>query len=111
MKVLKLTHEERQILQKLTSNEIGFLKRIYKDSEFVTFKKIVNTLIDVEKNIFFGEDGSKLTPEGLYSKHAYARGGIARLTTFLRLMAGAEEESARRENERKKQKEESGSSQ
>jgi len=105
-KQIKLTHEENLILRKLTHTQLGFLKRIREDKDFDTLKGIVNTLIDVEKNIFFGEDGSKLTPDGLYAKHAYARGGIARLTTFLRLMAGSELESMRREDERQKKKEE-----
>lgn len=104
-KVLKLTNEERQILEKLNNTQISFLKKIYRDKDFVTLKDIVNILIDIEKNVFFGTDGSKLTRSGLFAKHAYARGGIARLATLLRIMAGSELESERRENERKKKNE------
>ena len=107
MKQVKLTNEERLILQKLTNEQINFLKSI-DEKGLTTLKQIVNTLIDIEKNIFFGTEGSKLTPDGLYAKHAYARGGIARLTTLLRIIAGSEHESSLREEERKKRKEEDG---
>lgn len=105
MKQVKLTHEERLILQKLSNQQLAFLKEI-EDRGLSTLKDIVNILIDIEKNIFFSVDESKFSQDALYAQHAYARGGIARLTTLLRIIAGSEQEALIRENERKKRQEE-----
>lgn len=101
-KEIKLSQEERIILRKLSNPQLYFLKRIVLDKDFQTLVDIVNVLIDNEKNIFFKEDETQDEPVVLYAKHAYARGGIARLTTFLRLIVGSEKEIMEREIERKK---------
>ena len=101
-KQVKLSNEERQILSKLSNPQLLFLKRVAEDKEFQTLRDIVNVLIDVEKNIFFGENEASLTSEVLYAKHAYARGGIAKLVTLIRLLVGSSDELSVREEERKK---------
>ena len=105
-KEVKLTNEERMILRKLSNPQLFFLKGIAEHKDFLTLPGIVNVLIDTEKNIFFADDETQNTPEVLYAKHAYARGGIAKLTIFMRLIVGAQQEISYREAERiKRQKE------
>lgn len=102
---IRLSNEERGILERLSSEQIQFLNKIVSDNEFRTLKEIVNLLIDVEKNLFFKIDEAKFEPMTLYADHAYVRGGIAKLTTLLHIIAGSEHEALRREEERKKRKE------
>jgi hypothetical protein len=101
---LRLSSEEQHILRKLTTEQIAFLKTIKNDKNFATLKTIVDILIDTEKNLFFGENEGKYTPDTLYAKHAYARGGIGKITSFLRIIIASEQESLHREEERKKKK-------
>lgn len=104
MKKQVLTIEEQRMLQKLNLTQLYFLKRIKNDKDAETFKQIVNMLIDIEKNIFFGEN--EISRDDLFAKHAYARGGIGKLTTLFRIIQGSEAELDRREAERKKKKDE-----
>lgn len=102
MKQVKLNNEERLILQKLSIEQLQFFKKLASDKNFSSLKEVVNILIDVEKNIFFATNESKLTPDTLFAQHAYARGGIGKLTTLLRIIVSAEYELEVRENERLK---------
>lgn len=92
------------ILEKLENTQLSFLTKIKHDKEFATFKEIINILIDVEKNSFFGDDESKYDNHVWQARHAYARGGIAKLILFMNIMVGSEMEFNRRESERKKKK-------
>lgn len=99
---MRLNNEERIILQKLSIEQLQFFKKLASDKDFSTLKDVVNVLIDVEKNIFFATNEAKGTPDTLYAQHAYARGGIGKLTTLLRIIVAAEYEIDLRENERLK---------
>lgn len=91
---MKLNWEERQLLSKLTKEQLLYLISIADDKEFPVFTKIVNYLIDHEKNIFFGS--KEFSKDKLATEHAFSRGGIAKLIMFLHIMAGAKSELARR---------------
>lgn len=103
-KQMRLNNEERIILQKLSNDQLQFFKKLASDKEFTALKEVVNVLIDVEKNIFFATNESKVTPDTLFAQHAYARGGIGKLTTLLRIIVAAEYELEIRGNERLKKK-------
>lgn len=102
MKKFALTNEERLILHKLSNEQLLFFKKLASDKDFYTLKEVVNILIDIEKNVFFGVNEAKIDPQKLHAQHAYARGGIGKLTNLLRLIVAADHELQYRENERVK---------
>jgi hypothetical protein len=103
-KQIPLNNEERRILAKLTNTQLQFFSKLSQDKDFSTLKDVVNLLIDVEKNIFFATNESKETPDTLYALHAYSRGGIAKITTLVRIIVASSYEIEARENERLKRK-------
>lgn len=104
MAELRLSNESRLILSKLDISQLSFLSSIKLNKDFQTFQDVVNLLIDIEKNSFFGDDESKYENPVWQARHAYARGGIAKLIMLLNIIVGAEVEMQRREQERKKRK-------
>lgn len=101
-KQLRLTIEELAMLKKFDNDALQFFAEIKDHKSFPVFVDLVNTLIDMEKNLFFGEDESRYTETVWQAKHAYARGGIAKLIQFLHIIMGANTELTRRDQERKK---------
>ena len=49
----KLTPVERDILSRLSLNQLQFLSKVAHDKDFVTFIKITEILVDYEKNFVF----------------------------------------------------------
>lgn len=95
-KQVNLSFQEQAILKKLNNDQLRFLIRIKDDKDFESFVSLVNYFIDMEKNLFFGEDESKYSETIWQVKHAYARGGVAKLTMLLRLIVGAQQELLKR---------------
>jgi len=97
---MKITNEERKILESLSVSLLRFLSKIAEDKEFEQYKKFVNQLVDMEKNISFGlpED------DRLLSKHAYSRGRVGGYLESARIMAFARNEIERREAKRREAK-------
>lgn len=101
-KTIRLSNEARIILKKLSTPELTFLKSIKEDKGFSTFSEIVNTLIDLEKNQFFGDNESAYENPVWQARHAYARGGVAKLILLTNIIVAAGSELEAREEERKK---------
>lgn len=101
-KQLRLSNEIKMILKGLSAPQLAFLSGIKDDKDFQTFADIVNTLIDIEKNSFFGDDESKYESSVWQARHAYSRGGVAKLIMLLHIVMGAQQEMISREQERKK---------
>lgn len=97
---MKLTTEERKILEGLEVTGLRFLARISEDKDFESFRKIINHLIDVEKNIVFG-----LTEDDkLKTEHAFARGKVAGHIQTAKIIMGARGEIERRNKKREEMK-------
>lgn len=105
-KQLRLSHEATMILRGLDTPQLHFLNSLRQDKDFSTFSEIINLLIDTEKNMFFGEDESKYSEGVWQARHAYARGGIAKLIMLTQIIIGSEIELNYREGERKKRQQE-----
>lgn len=101
-KTVKTSNEERIILKRLSTEQLSFLSSLRQNQDFSTFLEIIDMVIDLEKNSFFGENESMYENPVWQARHAYARGGVAKLIMITRLIAAAEEELGRREEERKK---------
>jgi len=91
---MKLTLEEREILGKLTKEELIFLSQFSDEKNYETLVKIANFFIDIEKNLFF--KGTKFTNEQLANEHSFARGSIAGITKFVHVIAASNQELLRR---------------
>lgn len=101
---MKLTPEERYVLEKMSVKGLQFLARIESDKDFKTLIDIVNFLIDYEKNQVFAmkeNDKDKLAVE-----HAFSRGIVAGESKVLILIKAAQGELSRREELREKKSEE-----
>ncbi len=97
---MKLTADERDILTRLTKEQLLFLSSIAGDTNFSVFSQIINFLIDQEKNIFF--KNTAYDKEKLAADLAFSRGGVAKITMFYHVIVGSKAELDRRNEERKK---------
>jgi selenocysteine-specific translation elongation factor len=97
---MRLSSEEKELLQKLPLRSLHFFKKIANDIEFKSFTEVSNHLIDLEKNQFFKE-GIEHEPVKLAIDHAFSRGGIAMIVKYLHLIMAAQHEISRREELRK----------
>lgn len=96
----KLSAVERDILRKLSLNQLQFLSNIAHDKDFDTLVKITEILVDYEKNYVF-----KLAEnEELAILKANARGRAGGYTQFGRIIVAASSEIERREKEREEVK-------
>lgn len=91
---MKLTPEERQLLEKLSKDQLIYLTGLSDDKNFPILTDITNFFINVEKNKFFGEN--ETTEEALTIKHAFARGNVAGLVKLLHIIGGSKAELDRR---------------
>lgn len=91
---MKLTAEERQLLEKLSKSQLIYLSGLAEDKDFPVLTDITNFFINVEKNKFFGEN--ETTEEALTIKHAFARGNVAGLVKLLHIIGTAKGELDRR---------------
>ena len=98
MKTVPISNEERVILKSLEVEQLQFLSKLKDDVQFQTFKDIVNFLIDLEKDQFFGEDESKYSETVWQAKHAYARGGVGKLIMMLHVIYASGDELNRRQD-------------
>lgn len=96
---MKITNEERKILEGLPTSGLRFLSKIAEDKDFESLKKIIEGLVDYEKNRTF----SLIENDKLLLEHAYARGRVAGYIETLKLIMGSRAEIERREEERQKQ--------
>ena len=103
-KAVVLTQQERAILAKLPTEHLRLLVGI-RDGGFLTsIISIVNLMIDVNKNYFFGENELNISAEKLALKHAELRGEAAGQMRLIYLIQGAASELLRREEQTKKKK-------
>jgi hypothetical protein len=102
MKPYRLSLEELKLLQHLSNEQLSYFSDIGVSAKFQYFKDLVNYLIDQEKDIFFVEDESRFDDSTWKAKHAYARGGIAKLVKLIHIIYGSNGELMRRDEERKK---------
>lgn len=91
---MKLSPEERQLLERLTKDQLIYLSALAEDKDFPILTEITNFFINVEKNKFFGEN--EVTEELMISRHAFARGSVAGLVKLLHIIGGAKAELDRR---------------
>lgn len=99
---LKLSIEEKLLLEKLPLAHLQFFRALSEDKNFPLLKDLVNYLINDEKNFVLGLN-TKNPNEALY-EIAYARGGIKILRKLVEIILGSKQEIANREEERKKRK-------
>ena len=97
----KLSPVERDILTKLSVQELQFLSKIANDKDFETLIKITTVLVDYEKNDVFKLNDAD---PALGVKKAYARGRAGGYTQFGRLIVASGEEIERREKDLEERK-------
>ncbi len=90
MKQPRLTFEEDKLVKNMSNDQLRFFMELAKHKDFVVFVDLVNLLIDYEKDYFFGDQ--EFEPTKLAVDHAFSRGGVAKLTMLLRLIAASEKE-------------------
>lgn len=91
---LKLSGEEVSILKQLNDKQLAYLSKLSNEKDFYVFKQIINVLINIERDYFFGSN--TVDPQKLYDTHNFSRGGIAKLVTLGHLIGGAVVELERR---------------
>ena len=94
MKDVSLSTEERGILNKLSIKQLEFFARVAQDKSFTEFPKVANLLIDIEKNMFYGE--KEYDEKKLAIDHAFSRGGIGMLIKLIRLISVSQHELEKR---------------
>lgn len=94
MKDLALSAEQKVILEKLSIRQLGFFAEIAQNKNFPEFAKVINLIIDIEKNKFFGEN--EYDEKKLASDHAYSRGGVGMLIKLIRLISVSQHELEKR---------------
>lgn len=95
-KTIPLSAEERGVLEKLDTDQLQFFSKLKDDKDFPVFKDTINLLIDLEKNQFFGDDESKYQEHVWQARHAFARGGVGKLVSLLRIIYASGDELNRR---------------
>ena len=96
-KEVKLSIEEKALLRKCSNQTLISLSAIAEGKDLPSLKKVVNYIIDLEKNIFFGEKEENY--ELLAVRHAFARGGVSKLASFLRIIVGSTHELVTRKKD------------
>ncbi len=94
MKEIKLSVEQRAILDKLTIRQLEFFSSVSQHKNFPEFSNVINLLITIEKEKFFGEN--EYDEKRLVLDHAYSRGSIAGLIQMLRLISISQHELEKR---------------
>jgi hypothetical protein len=97
---MRLTSDERALLEKLSNDELRFLSQFSEEKNYTILVKIANYFIDIEKNQFFKE--TKFTNEELAHEHSFARGSVAGITKFVHVIAASKQELARRDKKNDK---------
>lgn len=87
---IKVSAHQQGILDHLKVPQLVFFSKIAEDKDFKEFTKLANTLIDLEKNSFFGE--REYDEKKLAVNHAYSRGGIGMLVNLLKIIAASTHE-------------------
>lgn len=94
---MTISNEDRKILETLSVPALRFLSKMAEDKDFEEYKKLINVLVDYEKNRTFGlPENDKLPIE-----HAHARGRVAAYIQSAVLMMSARAEIERREKKRR----------
>ena len=75
------------------------MSNIAEDKDFEALKKIIEELVDYEKNRIFG----LFENDKLLLEHAYSRGRVAGYMETIRLIMGSRGEIERREEKRQKE--------
>ena len=94
MKEIKLNTEQKAILEKMTIRQLEFFSQIAQNKNFPEFARIINMLVDIEKEKFLGEN--EYDEKRLVLDHAYSRGSIAGLIQMLRLISVSQHELEKR---------------
>lgn len=97
MKAVKLTAQERDILKKLSSEELVFFNKLSKDKGFTTFHNLTNMLIDQEKNLFYGSSLSD--PMKIKDDLLFSRGAVQMMAKLIHIIVAAENEMLKRKEE------------
>lgn len=94
---MTINNEDKKILENLSIPALRFLSKMAEDVDFKEYKKLINVLVDYEKNRTFGlPENDKLLIE-----HANSRGRVAAYLQSGVLMMSARAEIERREAKRK----------
>lgn len=99
---IKLTPEERDVLQKMSIKQLQILAHLIESKEMEVEISIVNTLLENDKNWFLQYDESD--EKKLMRKHAAFRGAYILWFKYLRIAKSSSHELAKRDEERKKRK-------
>ena len=94
MKDIALSAEQRLLLEKLSVRQLEFFSEIAQNKNFPEFAKVINLIIDIEKNKFFGEN--EYDEKRLVLDHSFSRGGAAMLVRLLRLISVSQHELEKR---------------
>lgn len=94
MKDIALSAEQKAVLEKISIRQLAFFSRISQDKDFPEFSKVINLIIDIEKNKFYGEN--EYDEKKLVMDHAYSRGGAGMLVKLIRLISVAQHELEKR---------------
>lgn len=86
-KEISLNGEEVTLLNSFGHDFLVHLGKIADHPSFDALVSLSNLMIDQEKNIFFTE--KEMDKDKLAVAHAYSRGGIAKIMSFLRIVQGA----------------------
>lgn len=96
MKKMRISLIDQRILSACSMELLGFLVDISQHRSFPELKKLINLMIDAEKNVFFTQ--KEYDPDVLMTDHAFARGGVAKLTALIHIIGAAEQERNRRKD-------------
>lgn len=93
---IKLSREDQAILHKLSIEQLRFLVEIDDNKSRERLVEVFQLLIGREKEVFFQENGLRLSPEKLYGLHAFSRGVVSAHVTIFHLLRGAKIELDKR---------------
>jgi hypothetical protein len=96
-KEIALNNEEISLLNSFKHDFLVRLGEIADHKSFNSLIYLANLMIDQEKNIFFTE--KEMDKDKLAVTHAYSRGGIAKIMSFLRIIQGAKKKVMQKEGD------------
>lgn len=93
----RLSREEQILLSHCSIELLSLFVDLSRHQSFAELKKLINNIIDMEKNYFFTEQ--EFDEKQLFVRHAFARGSVASLTKLMHLIGSAEHERSKRKEE------------
>ena len=102
MKTIALTPQEKEIISKLSIEQLQELENFSTTKQLATIVSVLNVLLDEEKEWFLLT--SEPDPVQLARKHAALQGGVLLFKKMLRIIKSAAHELQKRDEERKRKK-------